>query len=54
MGMPSSGLLSPRASAASAARAASRAAGEIAHANRIDLAVVTLDAADRVLRQLHG
>ena len=29
------------------------AAGEIANADRIDLGVVTLDAADRVLRQLH-
>jgi hypothetical protein len=30
------------------------AAAKIANANRVDLAVVTLDAADRVLRQLHG
>ena len=30
------------------------AALKIAHANRIDLAVVTLDAADRILRQLDG
>ena len=50
--MPSSGLCSPRASAASAARAAASAAVEIAHADRIDLAVVALDAADRILRQL--
>jgi len=31
-----------------------KAAGKIAHANRVDLGVVPLDAADRVLRQLDG
>ena len=54
MGMPSSGLALPLARAASAARAASRRAAEIADANRIDLAVVPFNAVDRVLRQLDG
>jgi hypothetical protein len=30
-----------------------QAACEIAHANRVDLAVVTLDAEDQILRQLN-
>ena len=50
--MPSSGLVSPRARLGIGGAGGIQAAGEIAHANRVDPAVVTLDAADRVLRQL--
>ena len=51
MGMPSSGFFTPRASVGVGGAGGGEAALEIAHADRIDLGVVPLDAADRVLRQ---
>ncbi len=51
MGMPSSGFCHAARQFGVGGAGGGEAALEIAHADRVDLGVVPLDAADRVLRQ---